>query len=505
LLAPLGRRLSRRVPLARPASHGPRRGARPPPGPAVPRTGVRNIRRRRVPAIPHPLLARRQRRDAPGPLLGRRGARPAPHCRRGPGARAAAVVGRLSLPLRGRADIPLVPVGCAAARDGAARDLVRAHAAGAQPDHGAAATRAGALARVGTVVPPHGAVGRYEARERGSHVASPHGPRLPLLDPAAPTVARLVRAMAARVVAPGHDARDPRDRARCSLADPRAAALAISALRRLRPSGRGPARDRADGKLRVLQPAGDRAMRAAPRRRRIAARAAARAHGGRAGAALETVRGPRSRSRAGGPGRAGLRPRDRADAARRAPATRESIARRRSATPLGERIWSVPRDDHRAARDRDRRQRGYPPLERVRLPVEAGRRRPSTQVHGAAYAAARLADVVRGARPGGRASVALAPPAEHPRGHAPGLGAARGEPVSGAAAQVRAARVLPIPLRLALGARADRRVVGAGPGRVSDAAAVGCRLRRVPLTLLPTRLSSGPRAGLPVHARAVCF
>src|SRR5437870_425710 len=264
------------------------------------------------------------------------------------------------------------------------------------------ATRSGALARVGTVVPPHGAVGGYEAPERGSHVASPHGPPLSLLDAAAPPLARLVRAMAARVVAPGHDARDPRDRARCSLADPRAAALAISALRRLRPSGRGPARDRADGKLRVLQPAGDRAMRAAPRRRRIAARAAARAHGGRAGAALETVRGPRSRSRAGGPGRAGLRPRDRTDAARRAPATRESVARRRSATPLGERIRSVP-------------------------------------------------------------------------------------------------------LRPALGPRAGRRVVGAGPGRVSDAAAVGCRLRRVPLTLLPTRLSSGPRAGLPVHARAVCF
>src|SRR5207245_7909199 len=174
---------------------------------------------------------------------------------------------RLSLPLRGRADSPLVPVGCAAARDGVARDPLRADAAGAQPDDGARATRAGALARVGTVVPPHGAVGRYEARERGSHVASPHGPRLSLLDAAAPTVARLVRAMAARVVAPGHDARDPRDRARCSLAAPRAAALAISALRRMRPSGRGPARERGEGTLRVLHPARHGAIRAASRRR----------------------------------------------------------------------------------------------------------------------------------------------------------------------------------------------------------------------------------------------
>src|SRR5207245_5417486 len=124
---------------------------------------------------------------------------------------------RLSLPLRGRADSPLVPVGCAAARDGVARDPLRADAAGAQPDDGAAATRAGALARVGSVVPPHGAVGRYEARERGSYVASPHGPRLPLLDAAAPTFARLVRGMPSRVVAPRHDARDACDRPRCYL------------------------------------------------------------------------------------------------------------------------------------------------------------------------------------------------------------------------------------------------------------------------------------------------
>src|SRR2546429_452363 len=101
------------------------------------------------------------------------------------------------------------------------------------------------------------------------------GARLPFLAGAAPAVDGVVRTAAAWLGAPGHDPRDVRDRAGRAVADLRAAPLSRAARRRLRPAGARPARHRAHGELRLLQPARDRAVPGAVGRRHAAAGAAA--------------------------------------------------------------------------------------------------------------------------------------------------------------------------------------------------------------------------------------
>src|SRR3989454_2740206 len=95
-------------------------------------------------------------------------------------------------------------------------------------------------------------------------------------------------------------------------------------------------------------------------------------------------------------------------------------------------------------------------MARVPLPLEARRRDPPATVRGAASAAARLADVVRRARPGRRTG--LAAPLRRPpaAGESGGRVAARGESLPGGAAPVRPARVLPLPLQHA-GRAGDRK------------------------------------------------
>src|SRR5205085_6190084 len=103
-------------------------------------------------------------------------------------------VDRLSLAGLDRAGLPLLPVGRAAARGRAAGDPDRAVAMVVAPAHraGAAAPRAMAVALA--PVPAHGVLGGGEAGERRSGVAQPQRAHLPLSDPAAAAVDRLVRA-----------------------------------------------------------------------------------------------------------------------------------------------------------------------------------------------------------------------------------------------------------------------------------------------------------------------
>src|SRR3989454_107244 len=115
----VGRHLFHRVRVARAADHRPRGRARHPSGPDLPRAGTRLVRRRRLPAVPHAVLARRRGGPhAAGAVLGRRSAG-APWCgRRRPGTGARAAVAALSVDERRGADVPLVPMGRAAARGG---------------------------------------------------------------------------------------------------------------------------------------------------------------------------------------------------------------------------------------------------------------------------------------------------------------------------------------------------------------------------------------------------
>jgi len=109
---------------------------------------------------------------------------------------------------------------------------------------------------------------------------------------------------------------------------------------------------------------------------------------------------------------------------------------------------------------------------------------------GAAHAAARLANVVRGARSGSRPGLARAPAAAPARRDARGTHPARREPVSGRAAPLRASRVLPLPLQHADRAGRGRRLVAAGAGRVPDGAAVARGVGAAPLIPLSSGLSS---------------
>src|SRR5207245_2517922 len=134
---------------------------------------------------------------------------------------------------RRRPDVPLVPVGRAAARDGTPGDPVRAHAAAAEPVARARASDRDALARLVAPVSAHVPLGRHEAREWRPHVAPPDCPGLPLLDPAAPALDRLVCAGITRVDAPGDDARCARDRASGAVAHFRTGPVAPGAPRRV--------------------------------------------------------------------------------------------------------------------------------------------------------------------------------------------------------------------------------------------------------------------------------
>src|SRR2546430_2646568 len=273
------RRLPCRLCVPGGASPGPRWRTRHLARWSVPRAGPCAVRRRGLPPLSHPLLARRGRRHAAAARLGWRRPGALAYRRRRPGPRPPAPLDVLPVAQRRRPGLPLVPVGRAAARDRVAGDTVRARPARPQPDAGPGALALDALADVVAAVPPHVPLRRHEARERGRRVAPSQRARLPLLDPAAPHLAGVVRAMDSRLDASGHDARDPYHRAARSLADFRARAMAPGALCRLRAAGRWPARDRPYGKLRLFQPAGDRVVRAAARRQHAAARPATAAYG----------------------------------------------------------------------------------------------------------------------------------------------------------------------------------------------------------------------------------
>src|SRR5712691_2743473 len=216
---PARRGLPRRLCLTCAANHGPRGRARHPSRGRVPRAGARRLWERGLPAVPHALLAERERCDAARVGVGRGG--PLPGARRrgraGPGP--AAPLDLLPVARRGRPDLPLVPVGRAAARDGAVGGAVRALPATTQPGPRARAFHGDAVARLGPRLSVDVPLRYHEAREWRPHVAPPHRPRLPLLDSTASPLAGVVRAVAPGMDAPGNDARDHRDRAPGAVAD----------------------------------------------------------------------------------------------------------------------------------------------------------------------------------------------------------------------------------------------------------------------------------------------
>jgi len=114
----------------------------------------------------------------------------------------------------------------------------------------------------------------------------------------------------------------------------------------------GPAGDRADRQLRVLQPAGDRLVRvAASMTPRAGARCCRSGSRPATGAPLEAACDPRARIAARAARRAGLR---RARSCRRCPAWRgwvrpNPLLDAVAPLALGERVRVVPRDDHGAA------------------------------------------------------------------------------------------------------------------------------------------------------------
>src|SRR3989442_1418742 len=303
----------------------------------------------------------------------------------------------------------------------------------------------------------------------------------------------VVRPLAAGMDAPRHAASRSRGGAGRAVAHLRPRAARPAAARGLRPARARAARHCRHGQLRVLQRPRARAVRAARRRRDARPRAAPPARGGRAPGGVGATRCPRPGARRGRALAARVRTGDRADPATLpgAGAVREPLARRRGAVPLDQRLRTVPRHDHRAARDRGRGQPGHRGMARVPLPLEARRRDPPATVRGAASAAAPLADVVRPARP--RRRTGLAAPLRRPpaAGESGGRVAARAESLPGGAAPVRPARVLPLPLQHAGRAGPHGGVVGPGLRGVPHAAAVACRPGATPLIPRSICLFSG--------------
>src|SRR5438876_11177171 len=159
-----------------------------------------------------------------------------PICRRRPGTGARAAVAALSVDERRGADVPLVPMGRAAARGGPARGVLRAHRSRAEPAPRAGSVRADALARVVAAVPPDVPLRNHQARERRPDVARPHRPRLPLLDPAPAAVDGVVRPLAPGMDAPRHAASRSRGGAGRAVAHLRPRAARPAAARGLRPA-----------------------------------------------------------------------------------------------------------------------------------------------------------------------------------------------------------------------------------------------------------------------------
>src|SRR5947208_2586638 len=174
---PARRGLPRRLCLTCAANHGPRGRARHPSRGRVPRTGARRLRERGLRAVPHALLAGRERWDAARVGVGRGGPLPAARGRGRAGPGPAGPMDLLPVAHRSRPDLPLVPVGRAAARDGAVGGAVRAHPAATQPGTRARAFHGDAVARLGARVSVDVPLRYHEAREWRRHVAVYPEPR----------------------------------------------------------------------------------------------------------------------------------------------------------------------------------------------------------------------------------------------------------------------------------------------------------------------------------------
>ena len=109
--------------------------------------------------------------------------------------------------------------------------------------------------------------GATKLLEWRSHVAPAHSPGLPLRDPAAPDLDRVVCPSAPRPGPSGCDGGDVSDRARRPLASVRAGAPPLPQVCRSRRPRVAAGGDRAHGELRILQPAGGRTVHPGARRR----------------------------------------------------------------------------------------------------------------------------------------------------------------------------------------------------------------------------------------------
>ena len=300
----------RGVRLARAADRRPGRRRGPAAGRRVPRPRPGAVGKRRVSSTADAAVALAGRRVPRRRVLARHGAVGGGDGRHRPEGGVPGAVGLLPVPFGRRTGFSRLPVGRAAAGNGAAGRRVRpggmARAAGRRKR----AERGGALAGVGPRLQAHLPVRRHQAAERRRDLAEPDRARAPLPDAAASDLDRLVLPQRARRVRRplGRGPVLHRDRGR--VRHPRAGPLPPAAPDRLRPALPAAGPDCRDRQLRLLQPARGRPVPVAARRRGHRAAAAPRptrasAAGGTA--ALAGVAAPRAGRRdrpAGGTDRA---------------------------------------------------------------------------------------------------------------------------------------------------------------------------------------------------------
>src|SRR5262249_33949598 len=194
------------------------------------------------------------------------------------------LLGALPLDLRHHPRVLLVPVGCAAARGRAAGGVPRAMALVVAAFERPRTLPARAVVTPGAGLQAVRLLGGGQAHQRRCQLAAPDGARVPLPDPVPAALDRVVLPPPSARLPEGVGAHDVRGRGAGPVPDPGAAP---SALRRGVRDDRAPGTDCGDRELRLLQPALDRALRPALRRRRMAlavaagGRSAADARGGR--------------------------------------------------------------------------------------------------------------------------------------------------------------------------------------------------------------------------------